>query len=270
MIEGKFVALNIAVIMVLAGIYVFSQSVEPVSIEISKCGEHVGDFVRVKGVVLRVTSSGYFILSDAEFSHRVGVYDVFTHVLSPGAMAEVRGIVKKFKNGFEIIVESKDGVSILNDAYETTLPVVMNNPQRYVGLNISLSGKLSHISVTSMTVYDSTGEIYVSCPEGYSGPRSAYFLVKYRDGRFVAKAAYLTEHGSVTRITDIKPEENFTYLINGTIDRYGIYGFLIVDNYSLRFTAMCRDIPAGMATVTGKFEYVGEYGEYVLRAGNVK
>ncbi len=269
MIEGKILIIDAIIIISLVGLYIYEEMLPPEKTSIGNLGRHLGKYVIIKGVVLRNPSSNFFIVSDMQFKNKVGVYDSYSSPNS-GAVVSVAGVVKKFKDRYEIVIQKAGDLKIIKDCYETTIPVVMNNPSKFNGLNISVSGKIEYTRIVSLTIYDGSGTMKIECKGGYSGSHHAYFLVKYVNGEFLAEAAYPNPPGKIVKISSIQPRNNRTYLINGTIETYGIYGIIRMDSYHMRFTVESQNVPTGLATITGQFVYDTKYGEYILHAGNVK
>jgi len=258
-------AINIAVAISLIALYGYTASIPPADINIANCKHHLGEYVRITGIVKRTTHNlMFFYLVDDDFKYEVNVYDVYKIPVNPGAKISVAGILQKYKNSYELVVQNRKDIKILRKSYTTTIPLILNNPEKFVGMQVDISGVIKYSKITHLRVSDSTGILNVSC-SGYSGPLTAYFLIKYSNGEFVVKNAYANSTYRITNISSVRCKENTTYLIHGHILSFGITGIITDAEYSLRFTEETLYIPHGYTELTGTYVYIPSYGEYILK-----
>ncbi len=274
-LKGKsLIILNLAIILSLLGLYMYIDSVSPIPVPINECSNYVGEYVTVKGVVIKSSfrdSYSFVTVTDEKFKNSIHVFVEFNSKLAPGEIVKISGIVVKHGSSIEIQTEKKSDVKVISDSYFTSLPVIMENPAKYVGLNVDISGRVTYLKVNYLNITDKTGNVIGYVRYGYEGAREAYFCGEFKNNRFLIKFATTTVPDGF-KLANISELENHSgkVCVHGRIADYGLSFYLSQDNYSLRVYADSPVIISGMKEIIGEFQYDDARGEYLIYAKTVK
>ncbi len=265
--------INITIIGAIAGLYLYSLGIPAKHVSINDCIKHVGEFVSVTGIVWRISHSedgSFFTVSDSVFSNYVYVYSQFHLQINPGAKVMVKGIVEKYHSHAEITLQSREDITKISEYMHASIPVILENPEKYIGLKLEVSGKIVNPRVSYFNLTDATGYVHGICKQGYVGEREAYFYGTYHNGSFHIKKAYATYTSKTVDIADLPKVKNRVVIIHAKIYDYGISAGLLSHNYTLRVFYKTASFSRDYVSLIGMFIYSSQYGEYILVSGNVK
>jgi len=125
-------------------LYVLSMLSQPPVIELCKIPNYEGKEIITQGVVKEhhKTRYGSQSITIAENNATSTVFVEGEIDVEFGDIIQVTGKVQKYKEGWEIIVDTKQGIEILEKWNNISSPLwqLANNPTKYLGLNINVSG----------------------------------------------------------------------------------------------------------------------------------
>lgn len=194
------------------GLYFYSCSIDAITLRIGDIGVgDVGTIVRTKGYVVdhRITSNGDLILTlaDYEDSSTITAYipeNVYSSIedknaILPGASVEVVGEVQEYQGEMEIVVNSSDGVRILQHPNDSnlTIEILAQNPELFEGTEVSVYGQIQNIA-TSFKWVQEKYTITTSFQLRYSGEYMNYTMDCLLTGFDVSKDFY---QGQTVRFT---------------------------------------------------------------------
>ena len=135
-------------------LYYLSLLSQPIEIGFQDISQYENHQVILKGVVMthRTTSFGGQIIEirddtdESELEVIVFIEEEGT-LVEYGDLIQVTGMVQKYEDEWEVVVNSGNDVTILQKWQNITIPLwqLAQNPDRYIGLNINVSGNIDRI-----------------------------------------------------------------------------------------------------------------------------
>ena len=154
-----------SLIFSIAGIvllYFLSTLTQPVLIELHEIPEYEGKQVIVEGIVTEhhVTSYGSQIITIANDNVTTTVFVEEKTDVEYGDKIQVTGKVQKYKGDWEIVVSNVRFVNIIQKWQNITFPLwqLAENPTKYVGLNVNVTGRIDTVYDTYFYLVDSEEE----------------------------------------------------------------------------------------------------------------
>jgi DNA/RNA endonuclease YhcR with UshA esterase domain len=194
------------------GLYFYSCSIDAITIRIGDIGMgDVGTIVKIKGYVAdhRVTSKGDLILTLADYgdSSTITVYipeNIYSSIddkmgILPSASIEVVGEVQEYQGELEIVVNSSDGVKVLEHPNNSnlTIEILSRNPELFEGADVTVYGQIQNFA-TSFRWIQEEYKITTSFQLRYSGEYMNYTMDCLLTGFDVSKDFY---QGQTVRFT---------------------------------------------------------------------
>jgi len=128
----------------IALLYFLSTLTQPIAIGLYKIPNHEGDQVIVEGLVTEhyITNYGSQLITIQDNNSTALLFIEGTIDLEFGDKIKGVGRVQKYEDGWEIIVNDVDYISIIKKWSNITFPIwqLVENPSKYVSLNINISG----------------------------------------------------------------------------------------------------------------------------------
>jgi len=138
---------SVAGILVL---YFLSELSQPPSIEIHELPDFEGKKVTVEGIVKdhHITKYGSQIITIENGKSTAVVFVEGITELEYGDKIRATGEVQKYKEGWEIVINDKRFITILEKWHNISIPLwqLAENPTRYLDLNINVTGYVESIS----------------------------------------------------------------------------------------------------------------------------
>lgn len=188
------IILSIACIIFL---YFLSTLSKPIVIELNEIPNYEGKQVIVEGVVTehRITTYGGQIIEiknlDNENVSETMIFVERQTSVEYGDRIQVTGIVQKYKDEWEIVVNNEKHIKILQKWNNITFPLwqLAENPDKYVGTNVNVTGFINRIYDAYFYLIDSeekyTVVVYFDPPKFYNFSQGA---AVYVGARFVYDA----------------------------------------------------------------------------------
>ncbi len=270
--EKVLIALNVVILLSLLGAYYYRASVPPVDVKIEDARSHLGEYVEVGGIVWRSWGDEDYttILITEDFNSTLTVFARFSIEVPPGARIVVRGILAEVSGGIEILPEKPGDIRILSREYSAALPVLLENPERYVGLLVKFPAKVKYSRIVYLNLTDEFGSVrgYV---DDYDGDRNAFFHGRVKNGKFLVDFAsdICVDGYQEVNTSSILSHEGEKVCLHAKIYDYGLKLYVSSGNYTLPVYCELPEIPEGNVVVEGTFTYDSLSGRYVVYAGNV-
>jgi len=270
----ELIALNVIIIIAMASMYIYRVEVMPEKISIADCPDNLGKYVSVQGIVIKYSHSSdysFFMISDPDFEHSIGVFANFVVNLTAGATVLASGILIKHGSGIELQVEKRDNVKIINNNYKISMPMLLENPSNYENFKVEFYANVSFVKVYYLNLSDSTGTVKGYVLNGYNGVRIAYFCGENRHDEFyIDFASDKCPLGyTLVNISSIRGEHG-KLCVHARIYDYGMIIYAKMKNYLIRVYYSSPRVPSGKVDIVGIFKYEPRMGEYVIYARNVK
>ncbi len=265
--DRRVIALNLAIIVILSALYFYEANIPPTKVEIGELSKHVGEYVEIEGIVLTVSDDGKSAkISDEKFQNSATIYSDFQLRLSPGSTVVVKGIVEKYSNSYEIAPRGRSDIQVKSDSLFMSMPVLLQNPQRYVGLHVKVYGHVVYWKLIYLNVTDGEnfGHFYVY--GNYEGEKKTYFYGTVKNGSLRLENPLNTEEYRDATIGEIKDLNHAKIRVYGWI--IGYYGHIIISQgkWSINVYYYGNEIPKGDTYIKGRFTYDESSGEYVILA----
>jgi hypothetical protein len=163
----------LAIIIAITGtcfLYYVSTFAQPTIIELHQIPEYEGKQVTVEGTVIEhhLTSyKGHIIEINDNNNSKTTIYVEEETTVDYGDTIQATGIVQKYKGEWEIVVDNKRFVKIIQKWNDTRCPLwqLAENPNRYVGMNVNVTGIIDRWYDAFFYLIDSEDEhsVIVSC-----------------------------------------------------------------------------------------------------------
>jgi len=143
-------------------LYALSLFSKPAVIELSKLPEYEGKQITTQGIVKSYYSTKYgsqiIIIEDNNTS--ATVFSEEETIVEYGDKIRVTGEVQKYNDGWEIIVNDKHSITIIQKWENISMPLwqIVQNPGRYEGLNVNVSGYVDSLYDDYFHLIDEKGE----------------------------------------------------------------------------------------------------------------
>jgi len=148
-------------------LYFLSIVSQPVAIQLNEIPKYEGKQVVVEGMVVNyyLTNYGGQIIEiedteDKESSFKTTVFSEEEKPIEAGDRIQVIGKVQKYQGSWEIVVNNRQFITILEKWQNISIPLweLARNPDRYVGTNINVSGFIGKIYGDYFYLVDSEDE----------------------------------------------------------------------------------------------------------------
>ncbi len=157
-------------------LYAISISCKPMVVDLSEISDFEGKEIISKGVVKDITETKYGnqIITIEKNHTKVKVFSEEKTNVTYGDLIKVQGTVEKYMDSFEIVVGSKELITIVRGWANKTMPVsqLSIDPSKFVGINIKVDGYIDSIynSYFSLKDLNKSNTVIVS----YEGGKSLY------------------------------------------------------------------------------------------------
>jgi len=266
--EKGILFLTILSIAILVGLYAYSLFLQPENVSIGEVSKHIGDYVKVKGIVVyarNITNGVLAYIYDEGFENKISLFLRFSAVLYPGEVVVVKGQVVNYRGSAEIVVYNERDLQVIARYLELNLRELLEEPEHFVGMHIELQGNLSEMKMSNYFEFtDGFNLIKVYVKNGYFGERNIYIKGTYEKGIFYAKNISLEYNGTCVELNKLRDYEGKPVWIHGSIISYFYYGYLREGVYSLKVVSDKR-IAAGYRVLDGKFVYNPYEAQYELK-----
>lgn len=143
---------HLSIIFAIIGIlllYSISTLSKPQQIDISKIPEYEGKEVIITGIVTDYfqTQQGSQIITIKQNNNTTKIFSEETIEIEKGDQIQAQGEVQKYQGEYEIIVNNKKHLEILQkwETETTTLKQLTEHPEKYINLNVNVTGKIKEI-----------------------------------------------------------------------------------------------------------------------------
>lgn len=139
-------------------------------IDLHEIPDYEGKQVIIEGIVIdhRITTYGGQIIEiknlDAENSSKIIVFVEEKTSVEYGDKIQATGTVQKYKDEWEVVINNERFVEILQKWNNTTFPLwqLAENPDRYIGINVNVTGVIDRKYDTYFYLVDSEGQYTVA------------------------------------------------------------------------------------------------------------
>ena len=139
----KYLSLLFSVVGILI-LYFLSELSQPPVIEIHKMPDYEGKQVIVDGIVKdhRVTKYGSQIITIENNNDTTTLFVEGITDVEYGDKIRVTGVAQKYKGGWELVINDKELLKILEKWCNISFPLwqLAENPTRYLNLNVNVTG----------------------------------------------------------------------------------------------------------------------------------
>ena len=143
----KHFSLAISVIGILL-LYLISKVSEPQLVEISELSDYAGKTVTVRGIVKEqyMTKYGSHVITIEDNNATAKVFAEEKTDIDYGDKIQITGEIQKYNNEWEIITDGP--VRVLKKWQNLSVPLhqIAENPYKYLGVNINVTGYVEFIS----------------------------------------------------------------------------------------------------------------------------
>jgi uncharacterized protein YdeI (BOF family) len=182
-------------------LYAMTLFSKPVVIELSKLPQYEGKQITTQGIVKNYYSTKYgnqmITIEDNNASATVFSEEEIT--VEYGDKIRVTGEVQKYNDCWEIIVNDKRSITIIQKWENISMPLwqIVQNPGRYEGLNVNVSGYVDSLYDDYFYLIDEKGDYSI--------------LVFYNS--YEPEAVYPGQKVSVAGLFSFE-KENFRYVLS--------------------------------------------------------
>ena len=161
--ELKYFVIILSIVCI-AFLYFLSTLTQPILIDLYELSEYDGKQVIVKGVVMEhhTTSYGGHIIEIKDIKNSKNSTEAIVFVEEATSVEyrdriQVTGKVQKYKDEWEVVVNNKRFVKILQKWDNITFPVwqLAENPVKYLGMNVNVTGLIDRIYDSYFYLIDS-------------------------------------------------------------------------------------------------------------------
>jgi len=138
---------HFSVIFSLVGIsllYFISLLSKPIVIDLVNLSEYEGKQITTEGIVTNYYSTKYGsqLITIEDYNASATVFSEIYAEVEYGDRIRVTGEVQKYNDEWEIIVNDKHSISVIKKWENISMPLwqIAQNPQRYDGLNVNVTG----------------------------------------------------------------------------------------------------------------------------------
>ena len=161
---------TIVILLSILGIgilYLIATLSEPAVVELSKLSQFDGRQVIVRGMVkaYHLTNVGGQIIelhnqNTTTDDTSISIYAEVPTLVDPGDIIQVTGKVQQYKGEWEVVAAAAQDIMVLKKHGDIvfSLSQVAGNPERYVGLNITVEGQVDEASSDYFFLKDIEGK----------------------------------------------------------------------------------------------------------------
>lgn len=161
------ILLSIACIIFL---YFLSSLSQPIEIFLDDISNYEGKQVIINGIVTeyRTTTYGGQIIEIKDVSNtnssNVVVYVEEVTNVEYGDKIQATGLVQRYKDDWEVVVDDRRYIKIIEKWSNITFPLwqLASNPEKYVGMNVNVSGVIERDYGSYFYLIDSEGDYSVA------------------------------------------------------------------------------------------------------------
>ena len=187
--ELKYFVILLSIICI-SLLYFLSTLSQPAVIDLHEIPNYEGKQVIVEGIITeyRTTTYGGQIIEikDIESSYKATIFVEEEAFVEYGDKIQVTGKVQKYKDEWEIVVNNARFVEILEKWDNITFPLwpLAENPDKYVGININITGVIDRVYDSYFYLVDEeelyTIAVYFDTPEFYNFSQGDKVCVRAR------------------------------------------------------------------------------------------
>jgi DNA/RNA endonuclease YhcR with UshA esterase domain len=139
-------------------LYILSKISQPIFIEIAEMEKYDGREVTVRGIIkeYNVNRFGNQIITIFDKNQTAEIYIEGITDVEYGDKIQVTGTVEKYQKKIELVVSDTRQVKLLKKWQNITIPLrqIAQNPTKYIGLNVNVSGFVEFISNDNFYIVD--------------------------------------------------------------------------------------------------------------------
>ncbi|MBU1941813.1 MAG: hypothetical protein KKC68_08575 [Candidatus Thermoplasmatota archaeon] len=165
----KYFVIFLAVVSI-SLLYLLSYFIQPVFIDIEKIAQYEGKEVIIEGQICDyyITSYGSQIITVQTLnkSHSFEL-TLFVETISDvdyGDIIQATGTVQKFQEKWELVVNTARNIKVLTSWHNISYPLkqLAENPQKYEGYNVQITGIIDRIYDSYCYITDSLGKYTIA------------------------------------------------------------------------------------------------------------
>jgi len=190
-------------------LYILTSFCRPVYVDLSEISNYEGKQVVTKGRIIEISETQYGnqIITIEYNNSTAKVFSEEKINIEYGDIIETKGKIEKYNDIFEIVVENKENIHILERWDNITLPIwqLSLEPNRYLGTNVKVKGYIDDIynSFFHLKDLDTEHTILVS-----HSTKNAFYLQSGKE--VIVKGLFTYE------------EQNLRYIIKLYDDKHGV------------------------------------------------
>ena len=139
-------------------LYVISLFSQPAYIELNEISKYDGKQITTEGIVKKyyTTKHGSQMITIEENNSTATLFLEGEIDVEFGDRIKATGQVQKYKNTWELMIEDQRSVKILNKWQNISFPLwqLTENPSKYMGLNVNVTGFLETLTESSFFLVD--------------------------------------------------------------------------------------------------------------------
>ena len=284
----KFKFLHILILLAIFSpilLYFVSFTASPITKEIGDINESdVGLYISTKGNILKMSESGdinYLTLVNENSRITVATPKDYCNSVNIGAYVSISGIVRDYSNYLCIEVKSATDIIILNEEYDFTIAILLENPEFFEGMIVEVDGEVHNLytiyNESRIQITDGFNKVWIYLDMDFSGDTSDELsfagVLKYDYERYFLENNKSCEDCIAVNLEDLctNPDEyiNKNISINGTVllkeEIIGTCFTLVDEDYSLYCFVDGKEVDiSGTVSLSGVFEYYSKNGQYEL------
>lgn len=284
----KFKFLHILIFLAIFSpilLYAVSFTASPITKEIGDINESdVGLYISTKGNILKMSESGdinYLTLVNENSRITVATPKDYCNSVNIGAYVSISGIVRDYSNYLCIEVKSATDIIILNEKYDFTIAILLENPEFFEGMIVEVDGEVYNLytiyNESRIEITDGFNKVWIYLDMDFSGDAgdelSFTGVLNYDYKRYFLGSNNSCENRISVSLEDLctNPEGYFNQniSINGTVllkeEIIGTCFTLIDEDYSLYCFVDGKEVDiSGIVSLSGIFEYYSKNGQYEL------
>ena len=173
----KYYSILFAVIGISA-LYAMTFFSKPVVIELSKLPQYEGKQITTQGIVKNyyTTKYGNQMITIEDNNASATVFSEEEIIVEYGDKIRVTGEVQKYNDCWEIIVNDKRSITIIQKWENISMPLwqIVQNPEKYEGLNVNVSGYVDSLYDDYFYLIDEKGDYSILVFYNSYEPETAY------------------------------------------------------------------------------------------------
>lgn len=157
----KYLSILLAVIGIIA-LYAASTLSQPAEIELSELPNYEGKEVIITGIVTDyyLTRQGSQMIYIKQNNITTKIFSEEAHDIERGDQIRAQGSVQKYQGNFELMVNNKNYITVLQkwDKETISLKQLSSQPEKYNNLNINVTGKIKETYGTLFLLTDENNQ----------------------------------------------------------------------------------------------------------------